>query len=284
MPSEELDISYGVHHHHKMDIYFPAGYNTTTPVVFLVHGGGFIAGFKEHFTSQARRFRDEGFISVNLSHRLIDPSGLFKALPRQATTAIRIADQVEDIASAIDHFCSHVNKRSCGTRRMFLAGHSAGAVISMLYTLGERNKDAHIRAVGNWAGVTDLSLLNNPAYRFFTPAQQSQIRALYHQALGIPSGSSDEVDFKSISPYWLLHNSNTGYPVISIYPEHNTVMGIPGESAIGLELTRQFHNLLRKRNIPEKLSIYPGSNHNFSTPINIWHQVIHETGTWFKEY
>jgi acetyl esterase/lipase len=284
MCSEELDVSYGAHHHHKMDIYFPDGHHIATPVVFLIHGGGFIAGFKEQFTAQAKLFRDEGFITVNLSHRLIDSSGLFSSMPKRTTTAIRVADQVEDLASAVTHFCNNANKWGCSSRRAFMAGHSAGAILSLLYTLGVRNENGHIRAAGNWAGVTDLSLLNNPAYRFFTPSLRAQIESLYHRALGIPYGGGEQIDLRSISPYWLLHNSKTGYPVISIYPEHNSVLGVPGESAIGLELTRHFHNLLHLRNIPEKLSIYQGSNHSFSTPANIWKNVIQETATWFKQF
>ena len=44
---EEMNVAYGSHKDQKMDVYFPDGWNAETPVVFVIHGGGFVAGSKE---------------------------------------------------------------------------------------------------------------------------------------------------------------------------------------------------------------------------------------------
>lgn len=69
---KELDIAYGDDPKQKMDIYYPEGYSQTTPVVFLLHGGGFIAGDKNEFSHVAKLFANNGFVAVNLSYRLVD--------------------------------------------------------------------------------------------------------------------------------------------------------------------------------------------------------------------
>ncbi len=43
---EVMNVSYGSDTLQKMDLYFPEGFTQETPVVFLIHGGGFIDGTK----------------------------------------------------------------------------------------------------------------------------------------------------------------------------------------------------------------------------------------------
>lgn len=48
-----MNVSYGASAEQKMDVYLPANRSVSTPVVMLLHGGGFVAGDKNEFTSQS---------------------------------------------------------------------------------------------------------------------------------------------------------------------------------------------------------------------------------------
>ena len=169
-PAKEMrDIAYGKAPLQKMDILFPAGYSDKTPVVFLIHGGGFIAGVKEDFEMQAQKFREHNFIVVNLSHRLIDTAGLLSNPPKHQLSDIKVNDEVNDMDAAVKYVLSHALEYSAGTSRMYMAGHSAGATLSMLYVQGELNKDGHVRASANWAGLTDMSITDPNILKLLDP-------------------------------------------------------------------------------------------------------------------
>jgi acetyl esterase/lipase len=274
---EEMNVAYGGHERQKMDVYFPEGYNSSTPVVFLIHGGGFVAGSKEEFTPRAQAFLGEGFIVVNISHRLIDTTGLLTLPPVHMASAIKITDELADVHAAVTKYMSLAAEWKAGTGRMYMAGHSAGAILSMLYTQGDQNDDKHIRACGNWAGLTDLSIPSDSAVNSVDP----RIKELLYRATGFEVSVANNLAFMAISPYWVA-NINDGRPTISIYPENNTVLNVPGEAAWGLSTTQSYHLLLGNKGVDQRLSIYMGNDHGFS-PSGSWEKLIDETAEFFNK-
>ncbi len=273
---EEMNVAYGNHQRQKMDVYFPEGYNSSTPVVFLIHGGGFVAGSKEEFTPRAQTFRSEGFVVVNISHRLIDTTGLLSLPPVHMSSAIKITDELADVHAAVNKYMAMSAEWKSGTGRMYMAGHSAGAILSMLYTQGDHNDDKHIRACGNWAGLTDLSIPSDSAVATLDP----RIKELLYRATGYEVSVANNLAFMAISPYWVA-NINDGRANISIYPENNTVLNVPGEAAWGLHTTQSYHLLLNNKGVNQKLSIYMGNDHGFS-PAGSWEKLIGETADFFR--
>ncbi len=273
---EEMNVSYGPSPLQAMDVYFPQGYTKETPVVFLIHGGGFIAGTKEDFTTQAQLFRDQNFVVVNLSHRLIDTTGLLTLPPTHMESSIKISDEVADIHTAVLKYISMSPSWGSGTVRMYMAGHSAGATLSMLYVMGDFNKESHVKASGNWAGITDLSipddaLLNDMDPRF--------IELLYRSTGQMPS-TSTALYFMAVSPYWVAYKDGP-LPNISIFPERNVVFNMKGEVDYFLNATKNFHQLLRDKGVKEKLSIYADEDHGFGTHPESWKKLIKETAQFF---
>ncbi len=278
---EYYDIPYGPHPLQRMDVYCPTGFDRSTPVAFLIHGGGFIAGMKEDFARQARLMCDEGFIVVNISHRLVDTAGIFRAAQGQALVSLKISDQLEDVSAAVAAYRAQAAEWGTGEARMFMAGHSAGAILAMLYVQGDKNRDGHILGSGNWAGATDLTLSGHGAYHNLPQARRAQLQEIYRRAVGAVPEMADSPEGLLISPYWVASRAG-GRPNISVYPEHNLVLNYPGEAQIGLQQTRSFHELLRSRGIPEQLLIYKGSDHGFRLPAGAWQRCIGDTAAFFR--
>jgi acetyl esterase/lipase len=229
---QELNISYGSDPRQIMDVYFPEGYNEQTPVVFLIHGGGFIAGSKEDFTPVAKLFVAKGFISVNLSHRLVNATGLDAQPPLHQASTVRVSHQVEDVASAVEKFKTSAVSWSAGTSRLYMAGHSAGGTLAMLYVQG--NKNDGVRASGNLAGLANVTLkeelYNNPPAHEHWPA----VKELLFRMSGAEVSQTTALALMAISPNWVTTNNKPGKANITVmsasndrdlqfYPYFNTV-------------------------------------------------------------
>lgn len=279
--SRTLNIAYGKHLLQQMDVHFPQKFSAETPVVFLIHGGGFIMGRKEDFEPQALYFCQEGFVVVNLSHRLID-AGWFSASRKAMKDGFKISDQLTDVDHAVRLFKKKASEWGCGTGNMFIAGHSAGAILGMLYLL-EDGHNVGVRAAGNWAGITDLTLPMDTFGGFLQPWQRTQMQSMYNKMLDYSALTGGTGDAKLVSPYWVAAKQG-GMPVISIYPESNVVLHFPGESALGLMQTRRFHELLRSQGVPESFIMYPGCDHNFRGPADAWQRCISDTAAFFRAH
>lgn len=133
------DVTYGPHPRHKYDVYLPAGRDTIkTPVVLLLHGGGWKYGQKENMQMWVNLFRKvypEAAI-INMNYRLASWS-----------EGIHHPEMMTDLQEAVQHIMAHrAEYRISG--RLAMAGESAGAHLSMMYAY-RFNEAGLIRAVGD---------------------------------------------------------------------------------------------------------------------------------------
>jgi acetyl esterase/lipase len=275
----ERNVAYGTHPLQKMDVHFPASYTKATPVVFLIHGGAFVSGTKEDFMRPAQIFSSKGFIVANLSYRLADTSGMYGLPPVHHKSSITVSDQADDVAVAVMKYREMAESWGAGTSRMYMAGHSAGGTLALLCTHGKWNKGGHLKGCGNWAGVTDLTIPDDHLLKMVQP----YVRELLYRVAGVDPMQRHNEAFKKLSPYWIITDSTNLTPTISIYPEQNYVFHYPGESQMGLNNTKLFHEVLRTRDVPEKLLVHKGSNHSFNFSEAIWDKVITQTRDFFLQ-
>ena len=115
----ERDVKYGAAERNLLDVFMPETASSPRPVLIFVHGGAFIAGNKRMPDSP---FYDNimlwavksGFVGVNMTYRLAPQS------PWPAGA--------EDIASAVQWVSDRIAARGGDPARIYLMGHSAGAV------------------------------------------------------------------------------------------------------------------------------------------------------------
>ena len=90
---EELNISYGTDTNQKFDLYLPAGRNSSTKVMILVHGGGWSSGDKSEMNPIKNLIRSDfpNLAIANINYRLADENN--KPYPMQ----------IEDITSIINY-------------------------------------------------------------------------------------------------------------------------------------------------------------------------------------
>jgi len=108
-----LDIAYGSHARHRLDIYGADSTGAARPVLVFVHGGGFVRGDKSERAWIGHHFACEGFVCVVQNYRLA-PQGVWPA-------------GAEDVAAALGWTQRSIAQFGGDPARIFAVGESAGA-------------------------------------------------------------------------------------------------------------------------------------------------------------
>ena len=115
----ERDVKYGAADRNLLDIFMPETVSSPRPVLIFVHGGAFVAGDRREpgtpfFDNIALWAARNGFVGVNMTYRLA-PQAKWPA-------------GAEDIGSAVQWVANNIGGRGGDPARIYLMGHSAGAV------------------------------------------------------------------------------------------------------------------------------------------------------------
>ena len=140
----------------QLDLYLPqAGQGKTSPVVLLVHGGGWRSGDRDNMTAMAVRLAARGYASATVSYRLSGEA--------------RYPAAVNDLTAALRWVRAHAHVYRLDRHRVVLAGGSAGGQIASL--VGVSSEHGEVAAIVNIDGLSDFT---SPAARRYEddPAKQ----------------------------------------------------------------------------------------------------------------
>ena len=159
----ERDLKYGPAERNRLDIFMPQNVTSGRPVLIFVHGGAFIGGNKRMPNSP---FYDNvmmwavknGFIGVNITYRLAPGS------PWPAGA--------EDVAAAIRWVSDEIGERGGDASRIYLMGHSAGAIHVASYVSHPefyKVKNGGLKGAITVSGIYDLTAapLTDPERAYF---------------------------------------------------------------------------------------------------------------------
>jgi len=179
------DVPYGPDPLQRMDVYLPPpparpdARGERSPVIFLVHGGGWRTGDKAaHRVVQAKvaRWVPRGFVLVSVNYRLLPATG--------------VALQAHDVAAALAAVQQKAAQWGAGGSKTILMGHSAGAHLVSL--LNAQPALAQRHGAMPWLGAVSLdsAVLDLPAL------MKAPHAALYDEAFG-----TDPAQWAALSPY-----------------------------------------------------------------------------------
>lgn len=140
------NIPYDAHPQTVMDIYRPAAPGPR-PAVIVIHGGGWVAGFKAGMVANwVVRYLEKGFVVANVEYRL------GPVAPAPAA--------VEDALKAANFFLDNARKYGVDPNRVAVTGGSAGGHLALMVGLTPKSaklgKPVKVRAVVNFCGITDV--------------------------------------------------------------------------------------------------------------------------------
>ena len=267
---QELDIPYhDGSSFQKLDVFSPKGARNR-PVVFFVHGGGWMIGDKDMFglyRGVGRFFARKGYVAVLVNYRL--------------SPGVKHPEHVRDVAQAFAWTRRHIGEHGGAADQIFLAGHSAGGhLVSLLATdprylkapelkLGDRDRAA-IRGVISVSGV----------YRI--PDGDEFVEMAGEMASSLTSmGSGLAVASAALMP--LIRSGKEFNPFRLVFGDGRDVCtdasplchvgkggGLPPFLLLAAEndlprlqpMARAFHDALTKAGSPAELTCIKGHNHN----------------------
>ncbi|WP_294309304.1 alpha/beta hydrolase [uncultured Chryseobacterium sp.] len=158
------NLKYGEHKSQKMDVFLPSGYAVNSPVVLLIHGGGWTMGKKEHMIQIQKMLFKNNIPSINMNYRLVSKA-----------KKITYREQLEDIDSAIVKFNSLAEKAELQPDNYILLGESAGGHLALLYGYGHPER---VKKIISLSGPTDFyspQYLNSFYSKYSSPTIQKVV-------------------------------------------------------------------------------------------------------------
>ncbi|MDR6403546.1 MULTISPECIES: alpha/beta hydrolase [Chryseobacterium] len=225
------NLKYGEHKKQKMDVFLPSSYAENSPVILILHGGGWKYGRKEHMIQIQKMLFKNNIPSINMNYRLVSKS-----------KKITYREQLEDINSAILKFNSLAPKAELEPNNYILLGESAGGHLALLY--GYQNPD-QIKKIISLSGPTDFyspEYLNSFYSKYSSPTVQKVVGEKFHR-----KNLSEE--FKKASPIANISN------VPTLLFQGNQDFLVNQRQGLALD------SALKARDIPHKLIFMENTGH-----------------------
>jgi len=231
----------------KLDVYMPAEAAGPTPVVVVIHGGGWVEGTKEERVLEMMPYLEMGFAAVNVEYRL----GRISLAPAA----------VEDCRCALHWVFANAKKYNFDPLRVVLQGGSAGGHLALMTGMltpaagfdrecrgpGDNywsqnpgtSRDPRVAAIVNWFGITDvLDELHGPNAKGYAVVWVGD------------QPNADEIA-KRVSP--IHYVTSEVPPIITIHGDKDSL--VPYEQAVRL------HKALDAAKVPNQLYTVPGADH-----------------------
>ncbi len=232
-----LHVAYGTDSQQVMDIYLPAGRDTSTKVLVLIHGGSWTGGDKNDFAQYIDTFQKRlpGYAIFNINYRLAANSLPFKnAFPTQE----------QDVQAAVN-FIFNSEKTYIVSNNWCLLGFSAGGHLALLQSY-KNNTLIKPKVVVDLFGPTDMADL----YNFYGKNLITQY-GLSYLLNGTPTNNSNL--YYSSSP--INYATSTSPPTLILHGGKDTI--VPFRESVNL------HNKLTSLGVINKYVLYPNQPHGF---------------------
>ena len=231
----------------KLDVYRPEGATQPTPVVVVIHGGGWVEGTKEERALEMMPYLQMGFAAVNVEYRL----GRVSLAPAA----------VEDCRCALHWVFQNAKRFNLDPTRVVLQGGSAGGHLVLMTGMltpaagfdrecrgpddnywsenPGTSHDPRVAAIVNWFGIADvLDEIHGPNAKGYAVVWLGD------------QPNADEIA-KRVSP--INYVTKDLPPIITIHGDKDAL--VPYEQSVRL------HKALDAAKVPNQLYTVPGANH-----------------------
>lgn len=226
------DEAYGKDSLQKMDVYLLPDRTRQTPVVILVHGGGWMAGDKEACNFMKDFLTAQGVNVININYRLA------------STGKITYKEIMADMDLAIDHVVKKSDQWQIRKNRYVFWGGSAGGHLAMLYAYRYDKKNV-ISAVTTLGGPTKLDDVET-----LSKGKKEDIEGLLPLITGDiwqPGAFADS--YKKASPFY----GPSFKPTLLMHGEKDAIVPL-GQAQI-------MYRHLRENKIPVELIVLENGGH-----------------------
>lgn len=235
---ELVNVSYGADAAQKMDVYLPAGRNTTdTKALILIHGGAWIGGDKADMNDAVATLKTllPDFAIFNINYRLA-------ALPSSNLWPT----QLNDVNTAFDFIINKSPDYKFNSSKIAIGGASAGAHLALLKAY--KQNTGNIKAVVDMFGPTDMADLYT---------KNSNYQPLLTIFMG-GTPATAATTYANASPLFAV--TPTSVPTIIL---HGTI-----DNVVPITESDSLNNRLNNAGVPKQYEKYSGEGHGFWSTAN----------------
>lgn len=232
-----------------MDVYLPPDRDDiSTPVVVLIHGGGWRDGDKKDFDGQGIEtfFISKGWAVVNMNYRLDDKYSY--------------PAPIYDIGQVLEYIKLKQNEWNINPDRICLLGRSAGAHLALTYAYSHNN-EGRIKAVIDGYGPTNFT--------DSTVVYNSKINTVVNQLLG--DYSTNEAAWQDASP---INHTDSGVPTV--------IFQSTDDSVVFYKQASMLQESLLQYGVPCMFVTWQGYGHGWVP--DEWNQWQEATYEWVKRF
>ncbi len=251
-----VNIPYGTNPSQKLDLGLPANRTNNTPLVVVIHGGGWATGDKAELTWLLNGLKARGFAVANINYRL------------SLNTSDNYKMQLDDVDSAVQYTLRQSAVHLFNGQKLYITGHSAGGHLSLCYAY-TRNTAGKVKAVGSLAGPTDLHSMAYYNFNIYNP--------ILEPYLGLPlfpATAEATARYKNCSPFYQA--SGTTPASIFFHGEQDIVVS-PDQS-------NSLYNKLGTLGVDRRLVSYPFTFHDWWGDGTKVTNTLEELKTWFNAH
>jgi acetyl esterase/lipase len=250
------DISYGADANQKLDLGLPANRTSATPLVIVIHGGGWSTGDKTELTWLLNGLKQRGFAAANINYRLT------------LNTADNYKMQLDDVDSAIQFTLRQATSQTFNNQKFYILGHSAGGHLALSYAY-TRNGNGKIKAAASLAGPTDLFAMSYYNFNVYN--------LILNPFLGVPLfplTPASEQRYKNCSPQYQASASS---PATIFFHGDLDFVVTPDQSS-------SMFTKLGTLGVDKKIITYPLTFHDWWTDGTKTTNTLDELKNWFNAH
>jgi triacylglycerol lipase len=247
----EREVKYGPADRHLLDVFTPETAASARPVLIFIHGGAFVGGNKR--TTPTSPFYDNvmlwavhnGFVGINATYRLA-PQSTYPA-------------GAEDLAAVVAWVAGKIGERGGDPARIYLMGHSAGAVHVANYVSHPefyKVRDGGLAGAVMISGIYDLtaSPLGDPEIAYFGSdpsryAERSSLQGLLAAKIPLMIAAAELDPPRFVEQFNLLKQATckapNGCARAAMVPQHSHMSEVYAINAAGSRLTDEILDFLK---------------------------------------
>jgi len=227
------------HERQVLDVYAPKNARNL-PVVFWIHGGGWVTGDKSQIAIKPKAFNDRGYVFVSTNYRL--------------RPDVEMEDLTGDVAKAFGWTYKNITKHGGDPRRIFVMGHSAGAQLAALICTDH----SYLKAEGVPPSVLKGCVpVDGDTYDLPAIIASAELRLQLHKLPPRKFGHREKfgndpkkhINFSAVTH---VQKDKGIPPFLILYVRSHPYNSVQAQ---------RLHNVLREAGIPSTLSGHRNTNH-----------------------
>ncbi len=250
------DLAFGNDPAQKLNLGLPGNRNAQTPLVIVVHGGGWVIGDKSELQFLLTGLKQRGFAVANVNYRLT------------TNNPDNYKMQLDDLDSAIQYCFRKASHYTFSNQKVYLVGHSAGGHLSLALSY-TRNSGGKIKAVASLAGPTDLYGL-----AYYNAVTYGNVLSTYLGMPLFPITPVSEQRYKSCSPQYQASASS---PATIFF--HGSL-----DPIVNPDQSSGLHARLGTLGVDRRLINYPFTFHDWWTDNVKVTNTLDELKTWYLSH